>query len=312
MWHGLLGTYTTGRSEGIYSFTLDEKLGTLGEISLFTPIENAKYLAKNQKHLFSLYSEEGRGGVAVFDFQGNLLSSLLFESGVPCHILVEQEFIYCTNYHLGTVNKLSYVSGQLKLLAQTLIQEKAGAHQLISYENRLYVPCLHLDKIVIFSQELQVLGEILLPPGAGCRHGIVGKEQELLYILGELSNEIYCISLNDGKILSQISILPPGVESTEGGSALRRSEDGKRLFASTRGEVNGIAVVEIQGETMEMTRFFSSEGNHPRDILNICQDRYLLVANQHSDSLVVFDCENNYKITDKVTIPEGVALIERN
>lgn len=312
MWHGLLGTYSQGRSQGMYSFSLDENKGTLTGVKLFAPIENSKYLGKNRKHLFSLCSEEEGGGVAVFDFQGNLQCKLLFESVISCYLLVEEDNLYCSNYHLGTVSHLEYRDGTLKLLKQKLIQEKAGAHQVISHGDSLYVPCLHLDKMVVFSKNLEILDEILFPSGAGCRHGVIDKEQKLFYVLGELSNEIYCISLKTREILSSISILPPDTQSHEGGSALRISEDGSRLYASTRGEVNGIAVLGIQGETMELLQFFSSEGNHPRDILNICQDRFLLVANQHSDSLVVFDCENKYKITDKVNIPEGVALLERN
>lgn len=312
MWHGILGTYSQGRSQGIYSFSLDETKGTLSNVALFAPLENSKYLAKDEKSLFSLYSEEGRGGVAVFDFAGNLQCKLLFESGISCYILVENEYVYCSNYHLGTVTQLEYRDGRLKLLAQSLIQEKAGAHQVISHGEHLYVLCLHLNKIVVFSKNLEVLDEILFPHGAGCRHGVICKEEKYLYVLGELSNEIYCISLKKREILSKISILTDGIHSNEGGSALRISQDGTRLYASTRGEVNGIALVKIQGETMELKQFISSEGNHPRDILNICKDKYLLVANQHSDSLVVFDCENNYKMTDKVNIPEGVALLERN
>lgn len=311
MWNGLVGTYSERDSQGIYSVSLDETTGMLENVQLFAPLENSKYLARQGDRLISLCSEGGRGGVALLNGAGKLLSKCLFEEGIPCYVLAEGDFLYCSNYHLGTVSLLRCVGEEISLVKQQSIAVKAGAHQVISYKNLCFVPCLHLDTMKIFSKDLEPQGEIRFPTGAGCRHGVLSLNQEFLYVLGELSNEIYCISLETREILSSMSILPPNVESKEGGSALRLSEDGKRLYASTRGEVNGIALVDIQGRDMTLGGFFSSEGCHPRDILNICQDKFLLVANQHSDSLVVFDCEKNFAKICEVAVPEGVAILER-
>lgn len=307
--NGFVGTYSEGRSRGIYSFSIDEKTGNLSEVSLFAEVENSKYLAMNDEFLFTLCSENGKGGVAIYDFQGNCVEKLLFEEVISCYLLLDGNFLYCSNYHLGTVTKLEFSSGKLQVLKKVFFAEKAGAHQVIPYKNTIFVPCLHLDKIFILGKDLEVQGEVLFPKGSGCRHGVVSLDEKYLYILGELSNKIHCISLNSKEIVAEISIIPALSTSNEGGAALRMSEDGTRLLASTRDAENLVTIVKIKGETMEMELISDSGGKHPRDILNILGDRYVLVANRDSDTLDVLDYKNNMKKTSTIVIPEGVSII---
>lgn len=304
-----MGTYSEGRSRGIYSFSFDEKEGSLSDVSLFAEVENSKYLAINDEFLFTLCSENGKGGVAVFDFQGNCVEKLLFEEVISCYLLLEGNFLYCSNYHLGTVTKLEFSSGKLQVLKKVFFAEKAGAHQVIPYKNNIFVPCLHLDKIFVLGKDLEVQGEILFQKGSGCRHGVVSLDGKYLYVLGELSNNIYCISTESLEVTTQISMIPVLSTSKEGGAALHMSEDGTKLFASTRDAENLVTIVKIQGETMIIEQIAESGGKHPRDILNICGDQYVLVANRDSDTLDVLDYKNDMKKISSVEVPEGVSII---
>ena len=89
------------------------------------------------------------------------------------------------------------------------------------------------------------------------------------------------------------------------------SRDGKTIYASIRGTQNLIAVLSVSGESLSLTHHFSTHGSHPRDILPICDDRFLLVANRDSDNLVLFDCKHNDQHINQIDIPEGVAIVTK-
>ncbi|MFI3213189.1 MAG: beta-propeller fold lactonase family protein [Eubacteriales bacterium] len=217
------------------------------------------------------------------------------------------QYIYTANYHLGTVTKLKF-DGKLMVESSYLIKEKAGCHQIIKHHGKLYVPCLYLDKIYVFDQQLTKMDEITFPKGSGCRHGVVSVDEKYLYVIGELSNKVYAINLNTYEIENEITVLPHGDEYKEGSGAIRLSKDGTKLYISTR-ECNIITVIKVKGKELEVVSIFSAEGDHPRDILNVVQDKYLLVANRYSNELCAFDIKNNNKLINKITIPEVVSIV---
>lgn len=251
-----MGTYAQGNSEGIYRFSFHETTGKVEDVTLFAKIKDSKYLVASETHVFSLYGEGNQGGIAVLDWEGNCLEQLLFEEGVSCYLKRDGDFLYTCNYHSGTVTKLSFRLGKLKVEAQTVIAEKAGAHQVVPFQKNFLIPCLNLDKIVILNESMAITGEIPFPKGSGCRHAVVSKTGDFLYVIGELSNKIHCISLKTQEILTEISILPVGIDSLEGGAALRCSDDGKTLYASTRGTVNQVIILAVNGEIMEIRHSF--------------------------------------------------------
>ncbi len=308
---GYVATYTEKTSEGIYQFQLDENSGMLSHVSLLGKVKNSKYLALTKEYLFSLHDEEEGSGVTVLDLDGNSIDKLTFGKGAACYILAVGDSIYTTNYSDGTVCKLHFdpKTKKLSLVTSYSVQEKAGCHQAILMDGKYLVPCLLLDKILVFDENLKKLDEIPFPQGSGPRHGVVSKDAAYLYIIGELSNKVYAVNTKTKEIEAEISILPQGEEQNHGGAALRLSEDGKRLYASTREEQNRITTLDISGKDMTVESTFSSQGRHPRDILNVLNDRYLLVANRGTNTLHSFDIHNKYKEINNVEVPEGVSIL---
>lgn len=308
---GFVGTYTDKTSQGIYQFELDEKTGTLSNVSLFAKIQSSKYLALTEENLFSLYEEDGSCGVAVFDLKGNCLDKLSYEDGASCYLTVHNNQVFTSNYHLGTVSKLTFNPETQKLshVKSHLIREKGGCHQVIPQGTLLFVPCLHLDKVELFLEDLTPQGEINFPTGSGPRHGVISKNGDYLYVLGELSNRIYAVNLKTREIEEDMSILPEGQEQNHGGAALRLSDDGTQLFASTREEQNRVTAVAVDGSKMSIIHTTTAGGKHPRDILNVLEDRYLLVANRGSNTLHSLDIHNKYEEINKVEVPEGVSIV---
>lgn len=310
---GYIGTYSEHNSQGIYQFVVNQETGVLGDVSLFTAIKNSKYLAITDDYIFSVFDDSEESGVAVYDFQGTLVTKETYESSTSCYILVSGNDIYTSHYHLGTISHLVFDPKKktLSYKGQHLIVEKAGSHQVIANEDLLYVPCLHLDSIKVFTRSLQEKDEIILPTGAGCRHGVISLDGKYLYILGELSNEIYVIHLQRKEIVFTCSLLPEGVQQNHGGAAIRLSGNGKRLYASTREPQNRITVFHVEDSSLKVETSFVVDGEHPRDILNVIDDRYLLVANRGTDTIHSFALEKGYREINRVKIPAGVSIVMR-
>lgn len=304
---GYVGTYSGSGSKGIYQFLIDEIQGTISQPSVFAEVRNSKYISLTDTHLYSVYDDENESGVAVFSLDGNCVDKVTYEKITSCFLLVDGEYIYTSNYHLGTVTKLK-LGTKLEVVASYFIQEKAGCHQVILHDDKLYVPCLYLDVIYVFDKNLHKISEIMFPKGSGCRHGVVSKDGNYLYVIGELSNKLYVVDLKDYTIVNESSVLPNGEENQEGSAAIRLSMDGTRLYVSTR-DKNIVTILEVNGKEVKVLSIFSTEGDHPRDILNVENDTYLLVSNRLSNELSLFDLNSNNKLVQKISIPEGVSIV---
>ncbi|HAF90402.1 MAG TPA: 3-carboxymuconate cyclase, partial [Pseudomonas sp.] len=71
--------------------------------------------------------------------------------------------------------------------------------------------------------------------------------------------------------------------------AIRPSSDGRFLYVTDRGEANRILVYAIAADgRLQLLQKRDSEGREPRELAIAPDGRFLLVANQFGDSLVVF------------------------
>ncbi|WP_407928507.1 beta-propeller fold lactonase family protein [Clostridium guangxiense] len=68
-----MGTYTFGKSKGIYSFNFDALLGKPKNLKLVAKLENPRYLIinKNNTHLYSVLSSGNIDGCASFSIDEN-------------------------------------------------------------------------------------------------------------------------------------------------------------------------------------------------------------------------------------------------
>ena len=301
----LAGTYTAGKSEGIYEFFLED--GKLKDPSLFCKIESSKYICKYEDTILSICDFENGSGLSLIDKKGVILDSLCFEKPSSCYVGVHGGKIYMANYHAGTVSLLKVEDGKLKLVKTVLIKDKAGCHMVLFHEDKVLVPCLFLDKIVVFDEGLNKVNEICFPKGSGPRHGVFTRDHSRLYLVSELSNELFVIDMKDLTIIKQIGLLENGETNTTGTAAVRLSDDEKYLYVSTRGK-NVLSVIDL--EEIALLQNINCGGDHPRDFI-LCGE-YLLCANRFSDEVVCFKIGKDGRITeesDRIRIPEAVCLI---
>lgn len=297
-----VGTYTNTKSKGIYTFKYSD--GKIDHLKLLKEIDNPKYLCMVGEYIAAVCDFENDSGVLLIDSYGNTIDKLSYEKTTSCYIGYQNNYLYTANYHEGSVNIININNGKLSHHKTIKIKDQAGCHQVYLFKDYFLVPCLLLDKIIVFDANFNIHQEILLPKNSGPRH--IVDVDDYLYVVGELDNILYIYN-NKLKLINKINILN-GVNNIGGSAALRYYDH--HLYVSTRDQ-NVISVFKLNQEKISLVQIVSTDGKHPRDFMII--DNHLLALNRLSDNMTVFKL-NNGLITqqiNKINIPEGIAIIAK-
>lgn len=316
--HGYIGTYTTGRSQGIYRFTFDPDTGALSEPILFVAVRNPKCVARKGSILASAIELEGRAGVALWDARhpGTPPFSMCCpEKQTPCHLRFSGSSLLAANYHEGLFTVYRTDSHNLSCATQIACGEKAGCHQSLGRRGFILVSCLEQDQVRIFDRKFSPRGVILFPAGSGPRHGIFHPKDRTLWMVTERSHELYHFNYADTRyqLLQQVSILPKDhpeyAASTT--AAIRLSPDGRFLYTSTRG-ADIMSVFALDADGAHLIQQVPCGGKHPRDFILSDDGRYVLVLCRDSDDLFSFprDAETGKlgEIVSHIHVPEGSSI----
>ena len=303
------GTYTDKESEGIYRFVFDE--GRFSDPILFCKIEDPKYLCAYEDKIVSVNNKDGRGAVSLIDTEGNIIDQRIYEEVCSCYVTAKDNKIYTANYHEGSFSQITIKEDHFTEVKTVRVKDRGGCHQVLFHEGKILVPSLFLDKVLIYDEDLVYIDEIRFPEGSGPRHGVFDKEGKNLYLVSELSNELFVIDMKTCQIIDQITVLPDGKRDLKGSAAIRMSKDERHLYVSTRG-IDLLSVIEIKERSVSLKQCVSCEGKHPRDF--IISDGYLLCANRFTDEVISFRIKEDGTIgekTDTIKIPDAVSLIAR-
>lgn len=304
------GTYTAKTSKGIYAFTFED--GIIKDPRLFTEVKNPKYIAKQEERLITLGDWDGVSGVGIVDLEGNITAMRAYEERTSCYVAAKGNDIYTANYHTGVLTHVNFDMREDHFsvsVSPKLIQDGAGCHQVLLWKDQILVPCLFLDRVVIFDSSLKMIGNIQFNAGTGPRHGVFTKDQEYLYLVSELSNELFVIHAGDWKIKYQIPVLESGETHVRDTAAIRLSEDEKYLYVSTRTK-DVLSAIRLDDHKPTLIQNVDCGGKHPRDFILI--DSYLLCANKNTNDVACFQVNEDGtigKITSKVEVPEVVSLV---
>ena len=134
---------------------------------------------------------------------------------------------------------------------------------------------------------------VQLPPGSGSRHLLFAADGKHAYLSMEMSAQVAVFDYQDGTLTQrQLVDLAAGQPAAKkAAAALHASADGKFLYVSNRGTANELLVFAIDpstGELKELQRR-SVEGDHPREFSLDPSGRFVLVANQKSNQIVVIE-----------------------
>lgn len=151
---------------------------------------------------------------------------------------------------------------------------------------------LGTDCIYVCDLDLNEISRVSVAPGSGPRHLIFSRDGRYAYVSNEMGNTVSVFAYEYGKLthLEDYSTLPSDFEGFSTASAIRLSEDGKKLYVSNRGH-DSAAVFHVDGAELTLDRFIMSHGSSPREMT--LAGRFLLFGNENSHTITVFDLEGD-------------------
>lgn len=281
---GYIGSYASKDSTSVVRFIFDEQTETFTEIKNILPWKDSKYLSILGKDFVSILKQD-KAGIGLWHMDSNECEEVLDEDITACYVTQDDAYIYTANYHEGTLS-IYAKKDHLHLQKRILIQKHAGCHQVILYKQYLLVPCLLLDKVMVFDrlQDDRLVKEIAFPKGSGPRHGVIDAH-DYLYLVSELSNQLFIFHLDEELHVELVSTMDLIPENEKGAAAaIRMSKDERFLYISIR-DINQILVYDIQQGAI--IQRLDACGEHPRDIALSLDDAYLFIANRFTNALVV-------------------------
>ncbi len=129
------------------------------------------------------------------------------------------------------------------------------------------------------------------PPGSGPRHLVFSGDGRHAYLTLEMTGEVVVYDCAQGQLVQKqrVSLTPPGFSGENGAAALHLSPDGRFLYVTNRGTDNQLVAFAVAASSGELTLIArrSTEGLEPREFAIDPSGRHVLIANQHSDKVVI-------------------------
>jgi 6-phosphogluconolactonase len=323
-----IGTYTDGKSKGIYLARFDSESGKLSKPELAFETKNPSFLAlhPNGRVLYAVaevgdFQKKGMGAVRAFRIQPKsgtltLLNELPSGGAGPCHLSVDKRG-KCTlvaNYGSGSFAALSVLEdGKLGIPRETVrfdgssidSERQKGPHaHFITFDplNQFALGCdLGLDKVFVWKVDTQGTSKSALElkypapikPGFGPRHLAFDPSGKHVYLINEMAATITVFAYDSSKPtlteLQTISTLPENYTGFKSGSEIQVHPSGKFVYGSNRGD-NSIAVFSADEKSGKLTlvEHQSTQGKTPRHFAIDPTGKWLLAENQDSDNIVIF------------------------
>jgi len=319
----LVGTYTKGNSEGIYSYQFNADSGT-AKLVATAKTDNPSYLTVSNKEDFVYAVKEGGdnniSAATAYNFDKHsgkllLINTQNTKGAGPCYISVDKQnkWVFTANYKGGSLSAFGVLKdGSLDTVQQFIQhagssivkdrQQEPHVHTAIfsTDEQYLFTTDLGTDKIIAYpfnasskKNPLDTLNSIVLQStaGNGPRHIAFNTSNKNAYIINELSGTIDVYSFK-GTAAKRIQII--STDSTDnkdkGCADIHISADNKFLYATNRGRYNTIstfAVNENNG-TLKLLQLLPSGGIMPRNFTIDPSGNYVLVGHQKSNNIAVF------------------------
>jgi 6-phosphogluconolactonase len=339
--------HVDGKAEGILSCSFD---GTaIGPPRVLARTRNPSFIAlsRDGRRLYAVnetvtFEDRPGGGVSAFSRgpgTGELVLLNTKSSGgvEPAHLELDPsgQFLLVANYRSGSVavfaleddGRLGTMTGHIQHEGTSLHPvRQSGPHaHMVIFDPRtgdLLVPDLGIDAVLFYT--LTESGELVeqrgrrlaVGPGAGPRHLAFHPAGDCLFVVNELDNTLLALRrVEDGFVVTgTVSTLPKGFSAHSQAAAIRVSPSGRWVLVSNRGaESDSVAVVrfKVADGSLELAHVHPTSGREPRDLVFTDDGSGVIVANQDTDSIVVFafdDATGRLELLSKTTVPTPVCL----
>lgn len=338
----IFGTYSSRISKGIYEAEFDTDSGKIGGVHLSAEIGAPTYLALSDANVIYTVNQDGdKGGVSAYNLSGNQFNKLadhIFNASAPVNVTIneERQLVFASNYNNGFVQIFKIMSnGDLSLADEIhnsghgVLPQQNTSHlhyAQLTPDGRLCMTDLGTDEILVFNlasdgHVLQKSTTFHTRPGFGPKKITFTNNGEYAYVLGELANQVILLKYHPKRCIfdqiQSISTLPGNWIGENGCGAMYLSKDQKYLYVSNRGH-NSVSVFSVDETNYQLKTIqnIPSGGDFPREFCLDQSEKYMIVGNQKSDSIAIY--QRDFK-TGRLTllsinhdVPEPVCIICTN
>jgi 6-phosphogluconolactonase len=326
-----IGTYTEKESKGIYALRIDTTSAKVTSLGLVAETENPSFLASDPSGSFLYavneideYKGQKTGTISAFSIEKSsgkltLLNKVASQGTGPCYVTTDKtgRYVFVANYGGGSIADFPVLKdGSLGLVASFIQHSGSGpkpnqdaprAHSIgLSADNRFAVVAdLALDNLTSYpfnvangSLSSNNAAVFKLPSGAGPRHFTFDPRGKFAYVVTEMQSTVTAMSFDSatGELhqLQTISTLPKDFSGVNNAAEVQVHPSGKFLYASNRGH-DSIAVYSINPKdgTLNHLEYVPTKGKEPRHFGMDNKGRFLVVANQNSGNVVIFQIDKN-------------------
>ena len=303
----------------------------------FNPIYIA--FSQNRKYLYSACSHLRKSGfisVHEIDLEKRTLTLINTQNSgglVPCYVSLDltNRYLLAANYSSGSFRCFPILdNGGLGSSIQTVHHYGQSVHPERQTEPHIhciltdptnyfvYAADLGADQIVTYTFNSNTGGikkihdgVTSLPPGSGPRHLYFHPRQSWVYLITELSNRIHCYKLDDESILietQQSNTIPESQKSESFAADIIIDPLGLFLYASNRGHdsISIFSISQIDG-TLNYLTTKSAGGKYPWSLDINSTGNFLIVANKHSNNMVLFQRNLENGMLSKIAELLGVS-----
>lgn len=311
----IVGSYTANDSStGVYIYDFDTEKGTT-ILRTDLIMQNPSFIARKNNMLYAV-NENTKGGLSAIQFENNelkLRNQLPTNGAHPCHVVVHpsEPLAIVSNYSGGSLIMYSLDKEGKLAKEEDFIQfegsgadraRQASAHVHSAFFNvrgdRLYVSDLGTDRIMEYGIQkkanhyaFEQLRVIKTKPGSGPRHVAIAADGKVLYVVAELTGEVFVYKDYKGewKLEQTLPIYKEGYTGKHGAADIKISPDGKYVYATNRGDANVIGHYKIQKNgLLALVNTYSVLGDSPRNFNFSPDGKFLLVSNQQTNEIVIF------------------------
>lgn len=340
----LIGTYTNScESNGIYVYDFNAKNADFKQKATSEKVINPSYLtfSPDHKYVYSVNENGDRSSVSAFSYNSEnstlKLSNQQSSKGAdPCYIINDAKNVIVANYsggnitvfnknNDGSIAEASQVIQHKGKSVNTERQESPHVHMVQFTPDKRYVVAndLGTDKIYVYqynpnskSNILETKDSVAVKTGSGPRHITFNSKGNFAYSLQELDGSITVFHHKKGNLekVQETTVVAANFKGQISAAAISISPNGKFLYATNRGTANDISVFKIVKKgRLEFVERVSTLGKGPRSFAIDPSGKFLLVAHQYTNDVVIFSIDKESgKLTNtgkKIELCSPICLV---
>lgn len=316
----IVGTYTNScNSKGVYVYDFNMETADFAFKNSTEKATNPSYISISDDHKFVYcVNENGKEStISAFQFDAktgklDFINKQNSAGADPCHLINDSQNVIVANYSGGNIAVFKRNPNGSLTDARQVVQHKGFSvnskrqeaphvHMVRFSPDKKFVLASDLgtDRIYLYQYNanadkniLQFKDTIAIKTGSGPRHFTFSPDGKFVYLLQELDGTVTVFDYFNGKFqrIQETTVVQNKFKGENSAAAIKISADGKFLYATNRGDANTISLFAINGKgKLIHQKTIPTGGKGPRDFTITPGGKFVLVAHQYSNDIVIFN-----------------------